>query len=251
MSLCSLRSRSSLTWRLAQAPPLELWRESIDLGQLRRPWAAREATRATGAEPFAILAAEGITLHRERLRFLGSVLLLLCSNQLKVARVGHLVSYYARRMGLGGMRMEYRGKSKQKGLQWCAKAYDQGWRAPPSRLGNFNTRSAAALACAKFAHHGREGDQGSDAWRAKCQSVREHNRKKLGLPTWHRSVPRTEVAAAELLESPNRQLAAGDETVEQDEPSPPAEPLTSPEAEAAEDMSGASGAGNLIAAMFA
>ena len=105
LSLRSRSSRSSLTWRLAQAPPLELWRESIDLGQLRRPWAAREATRATGAEPFAILAAEGITLHREWLRFLGSVLLLLCCNQLKVARVGHLVGHYARRTGLGGMRI--------------------------------------------------------------------------------------------------------------------------------------------------
>ena len=152
--------------------------------------------------------------------------------------------------------VEYRGKGRKKGLQWCAKAYEQGWREPPTRLGNFNTRSEAALAFAKFTHHGRVGDEGSDAWREKCQSVREYKRKKLGLPTWHRGVPRTKVAAAKQTSSPespdlpNRQLAAGDEMAERDEPSPPAEPLTSPEAEAADNTSVASGASDLIAAMF-
>ena len=143
--------------------------------------------------------------------------------------------------------VEYRGKSFKKRLQWQAMAYEQGWRNPRTRLGNFDTRSGAALAVAKFKHHGRAGDQGSDAWRE--ASVREYHRKKLG-------VQRTEMAAAEQasspesLDLPNRQFAAGDEMAERDEPSPPAEPLTSPEAEAADKTSVASGASDLIAAMF-
>ena len=82
---------------------MELWRERVDLGELRRPFAAREATRATGAEPLAILAAEGTTLHREWLRLLGAVLLLLRCDPIKVVLVGHLVGHDARRVVLGGM----------------------------------------------------------------------------------------------------------------------------------------------------
>ena len=92
----------------------------------------------------------------------------------------------------GFLGVEYRG---DRGMPWMARIYEQG--CPATALGNFKTKFEAAVAVAKFKEHGREDDQGSDAWHRKCQSTWDCHRKSRAvhearakeLPTVHRGEP--------------------------------------------------------------
>ena len=97
---------------------------------------------------------------------------------------GELVANELRQTGLvletrtrnhsGYLGVEFRGEDR--GVPWMARIYEQG--CPAKALGNFETRFEAAVAVAKYKQHGREDDQGSDAWHRKCQSTWDCHRNK-------------------------------------------------------------------------